>query len=197
MLPDWFKIELAEKWERLQERVRLPGLRRWVNEHPTAVISAATASAVLLLIVLILHLIPERKPQVRQIEKEWYYDLNTGQLFTGEKGLTPPIEAPSGPLANGKPSGVRAYVVSYVSEPNESERFVALLETTAPPDVLARWPSPPENASAAQKWGWGKLISRPDEERWVPAETTPGQELFEEAFAPNDNGERPTYCRPE
>ena len=54
MLPDWFKIELQEKWERLSERLRLPTVRRWINEYPTVTVSIAGASGVLLLAVLAL-----------------------------------------------------------------------------------------------------------------------------------------------
>jgi hypothetical protein len=151
---------------------------------------------VVLLIIVIWLLIPDKPPERVTIETEWYYDLNTGKLFTAEKGLVPPIEAPSGPLPDGKPAGVRAYIVSYVYEPNESERFIALLETTASDEMLARWPSRAGRASAARKWGRGKLIRKVDDKLWIPADTKLGLQLLEDAFAPNENGERPTYCRP-
>lgn len=196
MLPDWVKIELREKWERLSERLRLPTLRRWINEYPRVVFSVAAASVMLLLAVVIWLSIPDKPPPTVTIEKEWYYDLNTGKLFTAEKGLEPPIEAPSGPLPDGKPAGVRAYVLSYVYEPNESERFVAFLETTATPEVLAKLPKRRDSASAVKKWGKGKMVRKVDDKLWIPADSRLGQQILEEAFAPNKNGERPTYCPP-
>jgi hypothetical protein len=197
MLPDWFKIELQEKWERLSERLRLPTVRRWINEYPTVTVSVAGASGMLLLAIVIWLLIPDKPPpQVVTIEKEWYYDLNTGKLFTAEKGLEPPIDAPSGPLPDGKPAGVRAYVLSYVYEPNESERFIAFLETTATPEILAKLPKRRDSVSAMKKWAKGKMIRKVDDKLWIPADSKLGQQILEEAFAPNKNGERPTYCRP-
>ena len=82
-------------------------------------------------------------------------------------------------------------------EPHESERFIGFLVMAAPDELMARWPSQAGNISAAKKWGRGKLICRVEDKRWVPADTKMGQQIFEEAFAPNDNGERPIYCRPE
>jgi hypothetical protein len=197
MLPEWFKIELKEAWEGLKVRLGLPTLRRWINEYPTVVTSAAGASAMLLLAVVIWLLVPGKPPpQVVTIEKEWYYDLNTDELFVAEKGLEPPIEAPSGPLPSGRPGGVRAYVLSYTDEPNESKRFIAFLETTASPEIMAKWPKRSDSVSAAKKWGKGKLIRRIDDKVWIPADSRLGQQLLEEAFAPNKNGDRPTYCPP-
>jgi hypothetical protein len=198
MFPEWFKIELREEWARLKQRLGLPTLRRWINEYPNVVVSVAGASAMLLLAIIIWLLMPDKPPaQMVPMEKEWYYDLNTDELFVAEKGLQPPIEAPSGPLPSGKPAGVRAYVLSYVYEPNESQRFVAFLETMAPPEMLAKWPKRRDSNSAAKKWGKGRLIRKIDGEVWIPADSTLGQQLLEEAFAPNKDGERPTYCRPE
>jgi len=196
MLPEWFKIELQRKWERLSERLRLPIVRRWINEYPRVVFSAAAVSAMLLLAVGIWLLIPDKPIEVVTIEKEWYYDLNTGGLFTAEKGLEPPIEAPSGPLPDGKPAGVRAYVLSYAYEPNESERFIAFLETTASAEMLAKWPKRRDSVSAAKKWGKGKLIRKVDDKLWIPADSPLGLQILQQAFAPNKDGERPTYCRP-
>ena len=142
-------------------------------------------------------MIPDKPPpQVVTIEREWYYDLNTGKLFIAEKGREPPIEAPSGPLGDGKPAGVRAYVLSYVYEPNESERFIAFIETTATPEVLAKLPKRRDDASAAKKWAKGKMIRKVDDKLWIPADSRLGQQILEEAFAPNKNGERPTYSAP-
>jgi len=196
MLPDWLRIELQQRWERLMERLGVPTARRWINEYPTVVSSIAAASAMLLLVIALWLLIPDKPMPVVTIEEEWYYDLNTGELFTAEKGLAPPIDAPSGPSPDGKPAGVRAYVLSYVSEPNESERFIAFLETTAPAEMLAKWPKRPDSRSAARKWGKGKLIRKVDDTLWIPADSRLGLQLVEEAFAPNKDGVRPTYCPP-
>jgi hypothetical protein len=197
MPADWLGTELRAKWERFQDRLGLLALRKWVNEYPTVTQAIAAASGMLLLAVIIWLLLPAKAPpQIVTIEKEWYYDLNTGDLFIAPKGLEPPIPAPSGPLPDGKPAGVRAYVLGFGYEPNEYERFIGFLETTPTPEILARWPVRRENLSAAKKWGKGKLIRRTDDKIWFPADSAMGQRIMEEAFAPNEDGERPTYCRP-
>jgi hypothetical protein len=139
---------------------------------------------------------PEGTAKVDLGEKEWFYDLNTGKLFTANKGLTPPIEAPSGPLPDGRPAGVRAYVLSYAFEPNESERFIGLLETTDPRGGDENLPSGEGYASAARQWAKGKLFRTVEDERWVPADSRLGQAIWQKAFIPNENGEPPHYCPP-
>lgn len=197
MLPTWFKIEMKEAWEGVKVRLGLPILRQWVNEYPRVVVSIAGASAMLLLAIVLWLAVPNKpSPEIVTIEKEWYYDLNTDDLFVADKGLDPPIQAPSGPLPSGKPAGVRAYVLSYADEPNESKRFIAFLETTAPPDMMAKWPKRRGSVSAASQWGKGRLIRRIDDKVWIPADSALGQRLIDEAFAPNKNGDRPTYCPP-
>lgn len=194
MLPNWAGYTLQEKWEDLKERLHVREAREWINGRPEFAVSAALISGIVLLTIGMWLLIPDKPPPVRTIEKEWFYDLNTGKLFTAEIGLTPPIEAPSGPQGDGEPAGVRAYVLSY--EPNGSERFIGFLETSAPNDVRARWPTRQKRRSAASEWGKGKFLRRIEDEHWVPADSSEGRQIFDEAFAPNADGERPIYCRP-
>lgn len=195
-LPDWLRFEMREKWERLQDRCKESALRRWINNNPKIVIAIATVSACVLLLVIIALLWPKGTAKVELGEKEWFYDLNTSRLFTAKKGLTPPIEAPSGPLPDGRPAGVRAYVLTYTYEPNESDRFIGFLETTDPRGEDESPPSGEGYASGAKQWAKGKLIRTVEDERWVPADSRLGQAIWEHAFRPNDNGERPYYCPP-
>ena len=195
-LPDWLRFEMREKWERLQDRCKELALRRWINDNPKMVIAITTVSACLLLVVVITLLWPDKTAKVELGEKEWFYDLNTGKLFAAKQGLTPPIEAPSGPLPDGRPAGVRAYVLSYAFEPNESERFIGFLETTDPRGGDESPPSGEGYASAAKQWAKGKLIRTVEDERWVPADSRLGRVIMENAFIPNENGERPYYCPP-
>lgn len=195
-VPDWLRFEVREKWERLEDRCKELALRRWINDNPKIVIAITTVSACVLLVVVTTLLWPEKTAKVELGEKEWFYDLNTGKLFTAKKGLTPPIEAPSGPLPDGRPAGVRAYVLSYAYEPNESERFIGFLETTDPRGDDESRASSEGYASGAKRWAKGKLIRTVEDERWVPADSRLGQAIFQKAFIPNENGERPYYCPP-
>lgn len=93
MLPEWFKIELREKWDWLSERLRLPYVRGWFTGHPTIIVWVAGVLSLLLLVILVPKLFPNKPPvKVVIVEKAWYYDLNTGELFTAPQGLDPPIE---------------------------------------------------------------------------------------------------------
>jgi len=195
-LPDWLRFELRERWERLEDKCKDLALRRWVNDNPKAVIGITAVSVILLLLVVTALVWPEKTSKIEPSAKEWFYDLNTGRLFTTKKGLTPPIDAPSGPLPNGRRAGVRAYVLTYAYEPNESERFIAFLETTDPRESGDMSGSSETYASGAEKWARGKLIRRINDDRWVPADSPIGLAILEEAFIPNENGERPYYCPP-
>lgn len=191
-LPDlqYIGYEIKEWWERL-------GIRRWVNQNPRIVIGTAAASVFILLVIVIWLLIPEKAVEIEQYEKEWFYDLNTGKLFVAKAGQTPPIEAPSGPLPDGRPAGVRAYIFSYKYEPNESERFIGFLETVDPNAEKSVSKSVNFRADSARQWGQGRLIRRLEDAKWVPANSIRGQYILREVFHPNKSGERARYCRPE
>jgi hypothetical protein len=196
MPPSQLSDEFEDIWELLRERL-WPSLRARINAHPGAVIAVAVGSTVLLLIIVVLLLTPDKRPPVQDIETEWYYDLNTGKLFTAAKGLTPPIDAPSGPQPNGEPAGVRAYVLSYSHASDKSGRYIGFLETSAPKDLVARWPTRPAHTNPASNWGRGKLIRRVEDKNWALADSKEGRQIFNEAFAPNADGERPISCPPE
>jgi len=195
-LPDWLHYELRQKWERLQDKWQRLPTRKWINNRPKLIIAIASVSVLLLLVAIITLLVPPKTKTVQHTDKQWFYDLNTDKLFIADKNLIPPIEAPSGPLPNGQPAGVRAYVLTYASKANESKRFIAFLET-ANPDVENASPgSTDTKAGGAGRWGHGKLIRRLEDEQWVPADSTDGRAILEEAFTPDENGERPYYVRP-
>ena len=135
---------------------------------------------------------PYRPPIISQTSKAWFYDLNTGKLFTAKSNLTGPIAAPSGPSPDGSPAGVKAYVFRYVDDPNESQRFIGFLEMPDP-NTAADKPNP--NLSGAQLWGYGKLIRRIDTQ-WFQANSRQGQTIVSELFQPNENGQEAIYYQP-
>lgn len=191
-LPDWLRYEIRHWWEHFSVDAR-----RWVNRRPR-VIGVITAVSVLLLVVVIVALaIPEEKIEVKEYEKAWFYDLNTGELFVASNELAGPIEAPSGPLACGRPAGVRAYVFSYSDEPNEANRFIGFLERLwddAKEEDLGRANG---QGGAVNRWGHGRLICRVGDERWVPADSEEGRAILSRVFVPNKAGEIAHYCAPE
>lgn len=196
MLPDWLKYEFRERWTELGERLRLSDLREWFSDHPSAVKTAVGVLALLVVVVAIQRLRPDEPSGVEGPQKGWYYDLNTNKLFTAERGLTPPIQAPSGRTPDGRKAGVRAYVLSYVYDPNEAERFIGFLETTATKEMLANAPERPRDTGDVTQWARNKMIRRVEDKEWVPADSDEGRRIRAEVFAPNENGETPTYVQP-
>lgn len=191
-IPDWLRFELAEKWERLTARVPIAWTttRKSINVNPRVVVGITIASLAVLLLIVIWLLIPgERTLEYEEPEKAWFYDLNTDKLFVAKSNLVAPIEAPSGPLPDGRPAGVKAYVFSYAAEPNESNRFIGFLETSDP--------NAPATASGSEEWGEGMLIRRLEDKAWAPANSKKGLAIVKEAYQANENGESPSYCSPE
>jgi hypothetical protein len=198
-IPDWLGYEIREKWEGVV--AKLLGARGWLNrQNPKIIISIAVVTVLILLTTVIGLLSSDDAPKVKEYKKGWFYDLNTGKLFVAKSKLIPPIKAPSGPLENGKPAGVKAYVFSYKSEPNESERFIGFLEVFTPEARRNQTSAKSMDDSAAElikQWGDGRLIRRVEDDQWYTANSNEGRAIIENAFNPNENGERARYCPPE
>ena len=177
-LPDWLIYEIQRKWEQLS-------LRNWLNKNPRLIIGVTAASVFLFLLILIGRLTPGQTLNIETYEKEWFYDLNTGELFVAKSGLAPPIDAPSGPLPNGEPAGAKAYVFSYASEPNESDRFIGFLEIPNPKAQEEKLEPSKPRTGGAQQWGHGRLIRRVDDENWIPANSSEGQIILNKALQLN------------
>jgi len=195
-IPEWLKYDIQRKRERLGRWWGELAARKWANDNPVFVMAITGASVLLLLVVIVWLAWPEPRVPVVEYKKEWFYDLNTGDLFTAKKGLTPPIEAPSGSLPDGGPAGVRAYVLSYMDEPNEAERFIAFLEIADPNGANDVPDKPGPKLTPAMRWGRGRLLRRLEDEQWVPGDSPQGQAIFSEAFGSDETGERPSYYQP-
>jgi len=131
-VPDWLSYEIRHKMERLREGYERLHVKDAINDNPRAVVILALLSVLLLAVVLSLVGRRAPGPRYKESKKAWFYDLNTGELFSGSSKQTGPIEASSGPLPNGEPAGVRAHVYSYLSDPNAAELFVGFLEKPDP-----------------------------------------------------------------
>jgi len=190
-MPDfgYLKYEIKERWERL-------AVREWISRSPKLVIGVSTVSFVVLVGVLIWLSLPEKAVEVENYEKEWFYDLKHRRLFVGRRGQIPPIEAPSGPLANGEPAGVRAYVFTYSNDPNTTETFIGFLETTDPNVDKGSLGSVDLRASGSEILTQGRLIRRVRDEKWVPANSEEGRAILKETFRQNEAGEVPHYFPP-
>jgi len=190
-MPDlgYLKYEIKEWWERL-------AIRDWLSRSPKLVIGVSVVVVVGLLVFLIWLSLPKKVVEVENYEKDWFYDLKHRRLFVGRRGQIPPIEVSSGPLANGEPAGVRAYVFTYSNEPNTTETFIGFLETTDPNVDKSSIGSMDLRVSGAEIWGKGRLIRRVEDEQWVPANSEEGRAILKETFRRNEAGEIPHYCPP-
>ena len=194
LIPDWLKYEIIHRWERMDFSRKDSGLREWLQSHSVMII-VITVVCVLVLLVELVMITSNGGQEIKEQKKEWYYDLNTEQLFVSRAGLEVPIKAPSGKLPDGNLAGVRAYVFTYIinNEPNEAERFIGFLEK---PDPNLIGSEPGGNLSGAERWGFGKLVRRQDDPNWVSANSEDGREVMEVLFYPNAKGQMATYCPP-
>lgn len=192
-VPDWLRYEVRHKIERLRDGYQHLHVKDSVNDHPRTIVGLSVFSVLLLGIVLTLVL---RETPVRRHQGgkgAWFYDLNTGTLFTADSSRANPIEAPSGALPDGGPAGFRAHVYSYVLEPNATERFVGFLER---PDPHANVRQLASDGADFTDWARGRLIRRVDDDKWVSPASPAGREIIENLTRPNRMGQTPVYHVP-
>ena len=190
-MPDfgYLKYEIKGFWERL-------AIRDWLSRSPILIISASVLLVFGVIAFLVWLSLPEKVVQVDTSEKQWFYDLNHQSLFVVKSGQLPPIEAPSGPLANGAPAGVRAYVFTYSDDPNTTDTFIGFLETIDPNvDKSAIGPMD-LRVSGAETFSEGRLIRRTKDKEWVEANSEEGRAILKEAFRKNELGKIPEYIPP-
>ena len=185
-MADLIRYLFGDKWETFQQWWTEQGPRKWINNNPKIVLTVAALSTIIFLLAIIPLLRAKKIDPIKPSENEWYYDLNTKELFIAPKALPVPTEAPSGPLPNGKPAGVRACVLSYALEPKDSETFIGYLETS----------DPNTKNLTTQSWSQGKLIRRIQDDQWFTTQSSTGKEIIQKAFVADINGERPIYVTP-
>ena len=190
-MPDfgYLKYEIKGCWERL-------AIRDWLSRSPILIISTSVLLVVGLIVFLVFLSLPEKVVQVDTSEKQWFYDLNHQRLFPVKSGQLPPIEAPSGPLANGAPAGVRAYVFTYSDDPNTTDTFIGFLETTDPNVDKSSIGLMDLRVSGAETFSKGRLIRRTKYKEWVEANSEEGRAILKEAFRKNESGKIPEYIPP-
>ncbi|NQU09161.1 hypothetical protein HQ590_00095 [bacterium] len=164
--------------------------------HRSLVLGAVAA---VVLIAATIHLVWQiRGPRgLAAPSQDWFYDLNTQQLFAAPLGTIPPVAAPSGPLPDGKPAGVRAYVYSCgACEP--AALYVAYLETYTN-EARARWmaaaqqgtsaadmpgdPNQPFELLAQPEDMSGILVRGPDDAEWVARASGAGEQCVSAGLA--------------
>ena len=192
-IPDWLRYELRHKIEWLQDRYERLGVREAINDNPRMVTVVACVSVFLLIVVLAVVRRPGSGPEYEEGREAWFYDMNTGKLFTASSRKAGPIEAPSGPLTDGRPAAFRANVYSYVLDPNEAELCVGFLEKPNP-DTGSGKKAP--DRSDFDEWAGATSIRRIDSNDWVPATSAAAEQIMAEMARPNEKGQTPIYQVP-
>jgi len=184
---DYIRYELQHQWRRL-------AIRQLVNNNPKVIIAVTAVCFFVMLIIVARMLIPAGQPEVETPRKTWFYDLNTNKLFLAKYNATAPVKAPSGPLPDGAKAGVKAHILAYVAEPNESDLVIAFLEK---PDPAVATASEQINARKPAALVKGVLIRTVDDPNWVPADGSRGRQIIKRAFSPDDKGRRPHHHLPQ
>jgi hypothetical protein len=185
-IPDWVKYELLERWRKA---------RMVINRNPRAVWGITLASGFVLFLVLVSILSGPSRPKVQESNKAWFYDLNTGKLFVGRANWQVPVKAPSGPLPNGQPAGVKAHVFTYVNDPNENDLIIGYLEKPDP-NFAQKTDKLEDMIAKRSDWGLGKLLRRVDDKEWVPANSSLGKAIMREATKRDTHGRIARYYTP-
>ena len=190
-MPDfgYLKYEIKGWWERL-------AIRDWLSRSPKLVLSASVLLVVGVMVFLVWLTLPKEVVEVENYEKDWFYDLNHRSVFVGRRGQIPPIEAPSGPLANGEPAGVRAYVFTYSNDPYTTDTFIGFLETTDPNVDKSSIGPMDLRVSGAEIFSKGRLIRRVKDKEWAEANSEEGRAILKETFRKNEAGKIPNYLPP-
>jgi hypothetical protein len=188
---DTIRYAIRRRLELWQYSLHDLGIRDWANDNPVMVITCTAVSAMLLVSALAWSRKSNSANPFETGRKAWFYDQNTEQLFTASSKKPGPIKAPSGPLPDGSPAGLRAHVYSYIPEPNESDLFIGFLEM--PTQETDKGPQIQSEGDSAQLWGRNRMIKRPEDHTWVLANSHYGRKILSDLSHPNAKGQTPIY----
>ena len=175
------------------------GLSEWMNKKSVA----AAAVAVLLGSLLAIVLSSGGSGTASQPMHAYFFDLSTNELFTADKTLLAPIEAPSGSF-KGEPGGVSAFIYSCRQcDPDEWEiRYLLKYSDAAKQHMLQLQEQHPDKAvympqdrAATEPFRSGILVKRPEDANWVRKASPEGTTIVREAAVCGSRLAR--QCRPD
>lgn len=213
-LPDWkyLKYHLEQKWSEMTASKaysskpykgdtflqRFAEFRVLISTHPVLKISISVLCAILIILTIRLSLFSSDQEIITNPDNAWFYDINTGKLFTAEKTKFPPIEAPSGPMPNGQPAGVMANVLTYdPTGKDNSQQFIGYLEKLTEEGKQAWQEALESDRLAEMNSSTGRLIKRVEDKEWVKADSPEGLKIKMSAYKPNEKGQIPQYVNPD
>jgi hypothetical protein len=213
-LPEWkyLKYNIQHKWSQMNASKgystksykgdtlmqRFAAIRILISTNPMIKISVCSLCLILIVSLVSVTLFSGGPEKVNNIKIMWFYDMNTGELFTADKTELPPIETPSGSSADGQHAGVIANVLTYDPTGEDADlQFVAYLEKLTN-DGITAWEKAFETETQMQmKWETGRLIKRVDDTEWVEANSPKGLFIRNSIYRPNENGVTPQQVLPE
>lgn len=213
-LPDWkyLKYNIEQKWSQMTASrgysrtsykgdsfmQRFAAFRILVSMNPVIKICISSFCVVLIGLMIWLALFSGGEEKVNEFKLMWFYDLNTGELFTAKKTELAPIETSSGPLDDGQHAGVVANVLTYdPTGEDPAQQFIGYIEKLTE-DGKVIWAEAFETGTETQlDWQKGRLIKRLEDTEWVQADSPKGEYIRTIAFKPNEKGMVPRYVVPE
>lgn len=173
-------------------------IRDTMNNNSAVVTIVAVVILVLSLGFIIMN---SNKKGPRRVVELYYYDMNTGELFVGPSDQYAPIDAPSGPTADGQPAGVRAYVFSCGDCSDKSSHYIGYLERYSPEakERIRRMNENPESLSEEDHYydyDQGRFVMVPDKTSWLEANSEAGIEAASQVTASCPEDSIPRSCYP-
>jgi len=207
----YLKYKLEQKWSEITASKgysrssykgetflqRLAEFRVLISTHPVLKISISSVCLILIVTMLWLAMPSSDKEKITDTDKAWFYDLNTKKLFTADKMSFPPVNAPSGPLPDGRPAGVLAHVLTFdLTGKDKSQQFIGYLEKLTDKGKQ-EWQDALANGTLAKmNWAAGRLIKKVEDEKWLKADSPEGIKIRTQAYKPNEKGHTPNYVNP-
>ncbi len=163
-------------------------IRAWMNENQNLV--AVIAVVIMVLALFFIFYQCQGRTTPTGSGNAYYYDVATGETFTDEATLIPPITSPAGNEA------VRAHYYT-CGDCGEDERFVGYFEKYTP-EAKQRIESAQQNEEFSEYYyemeGQGLLISL-DAQQWYPIYSPQGEQLMSDKLN-CPSGQRLKYCHP-
>lgn len=165
-------------------------LRKWIQTNPRIGGAAAVAASTTAIVLFVVCMTNGHTP-APLVERVYFYDLGTGQLFAASSSAIAPIEAPSGKLA-----GVRAFVFACESCDDTGDRTVAYLQvysSAAKRRLESATPVPPDDPTVLM----GNHVSPADSPAWVPAASRQGAAIMTPHMLQCPGGKPAKTCFPD
>jgi len=137
-----------------------------------------------------------READSKPVPQKYYYDQNTGELFTIPATTVGLVERDSGPY-QGLPAGVEAFV--YACGPCNSKgakKIVAYLEMPASALPPEKRPQRPASAASETSEALLLVMRRPEDREWVYPDSPQAAKIFAQMQKMCPPGKRLNRCQP-